>query len=62
MFLALQLEQMRNLEGLASLVGEQLRVPGDRTLMDAEHAQPAHKVVYGHLEHMGKQHGHRLHH
>ena len=54
MLLALELEQVSHLEGLAALAYEQLAILADRALMDPEHAQLAYEGVNMHLEHMGQ--------
>src|SRR5690606_33495037 len=51
--LALQPEQVRDLERLAPVADEQLRVPAYRALVDAEHAHLAHERVVGDAEDVG---------
>ncbi|MCY1289624.1 hypothetical protein D9M70_387230 [compost metagenome] len=60
--LALQQQQVRNLERLAALADIELAVARDRALVDAEHGELADIGIDHHLEHV-RQHvlvGHRL--
>ena len=52
MFLAVEVEQVADLERLAVVADEQLAVLGDRALMDAENAELADEGINQHLEHM----------
>jgi len=52
MFLALQLEQVANLERLARVTDVELGLLGDRALVDAENAELAGKRVGSDLEHV----------
>jgi hypothetical protein len=54
MVLALQHEQVADLERLAAVADVELAVPGDRALVDAEDAHPADIGVDGDLEDMGQ--------
>jgi hypothetical protein len=52
--LALQQEQMADLERLAAVPGEQLGVARNRSLVNAEHRQLADEGVDHHLEYVGQ--------
>ena len=52
--LALQPEQVPDLERLAAVVDEQLRVAAHRALVHAEHAELAHERIVDDLEHVGQ--------
>ena len=51
--LALELEQVADLERLLAVVDEQLRVLAHRALVDAEHAELADEGIVDDLEHVG---------
>src|SRR3546814_11454130 len=51
--LALQLEQVRDLERLAAVADEQLRILAHRALVDAEHPQLPEERIVGDPGHIG---------
>ena len=51
-FLALQRQQVRDLEGFPRIADEQLAVLPDRALVNAKHTEPAHERIDGDLEHV----------
>ena len=52
-FLALELEQMRDLERFLAIIDEQLGVFPDRALINTEHAELADEWIIGDLEYVG---------